>query len=62
MTGWGEWEGAIEGAIVEGRDHDEIEPRPAKLGGGYRLRLLSRGQETGEWIEMVAASFPSKKA
>jgi hypothetical protein len=45
-------------AEAEERDHYEIQPRPAELGGGYRLRLLAGDQETGDFIEMGGGVFP----
>ena len=35
----------------------EIEPRPAAVGGGWRLRLIGRDLETGGEIELGGASF-----
>lgn len=36
----------------------EIEPRPAALGGGWRLRLIGRDLETGMETEMGGGVFP----
>lgn len=33
----------------------EISPRPANLGGGYRLRLLEDGQEMGGGVFPISA-------
>ena len=38
----------------------EIEPRPAAVGGGWRLRLIGRDLETGGEIEL--GSFQSNPA
>jgi hypothetical protein len=36
----------------------EIEPRPAALGGGWRLHLIGHHPETGAEIEMGGRGFP----
>ena len=36
----------------------EIEPRPAAVGGGWRLRLIGRDLETGDEIELGGGVFP----
>ncbi len=36
----------------------EIEPRPAALGGGWRLRLIGRDLETGAEAELGGGVFP----
>jgi hypothetical protein len=36
----------------------EIEPRPAAVGGGWRLRLIGRDLETGVEIELGGGVFP----
>ena len=36
----------------------EIEPRPAAVGGGWRLRLIGRDLETGGEIELGGGVFP----
>lgn len=41
-------------------NHYEIEPRPAAVGGGRRLRLFSRDPETGEHVEMGGGVFPGE--
>lgn len=39
-------------------DRYEIEPRPAALGGGWRLHLIGHDLETGEEVEMGGGAFP----
>jgi hypothetical protein len=36
----------------------EINPRPAKVGGGYQLHLIGRDLETGEEVFMGGGVFP----
>ena len=36
----------------------EIEPRPAALGGGWRLHFFGHDMETGEEIEMNSGVVP----
>jgi len=36
----------------------EIEPRPAAVGGGWRLRLIGRDLETGGEVELGGGVFP----
>lgn len=36
----------------------EIEPRPAALGGGWRLHLIAENPETGAEIEAGGGVFP----
>jgi len=39
-----------------------IEPRPADLGGGWRLRLLENGEEVGGWVFPLSpylSAFPA---
>lgn len=36
----------------------EITPRPAELGGGWRLRLLENGEEVGGGVFPVAPADP----
>ncbi|MGC9292979.1 MAG: hypothetical protein ACP5EP_09710 [Acidobacteriaceae bacterium] len=36
----------------------EIEPRPAALGGGWRLHLIGQDMETGEESEMDGGDVP----
>ena len=36
----------------------ELEPRPAVLGGGWRLHLIAAHPETGEDIEAGSGVFP----
>lgn len=36
----------------------EIEPRPAPLGGGWRLHLIAENPETGAEIEAGGGVFP----
>jgi len=36
----------------------EIEPRPAAVGGGWRLRLIGHDLETGDEIELGGGVFP----
>jgi hypothetical protein len=58
MTGWGEWEGAIgwKNAIMM-----KLSRGPTELAGGYRLRLLGRDRETGDWLEMGGGVFPNRR-
>jgi len=38
----------------------EIEPRPATLGGGWRLHLIAEDPETGAEIEAGGGVFPDE--
>lgn len=38
----------------------EITPRPAELGGGWRLRLLEDGQEVGGGVFPIASIEPTE--
>jgi len=40
------------------QDTYEITPRPAELGGGWRLRLLENGEEVGGGVFPVAPADP----
>ena len=44
------------------RNRYEIEPRPAALGGVWRLRLFGQDPETGEDIEMGGGVFPGESS
>ncbi len=43
-------------------DRYEIEPRPLPVGGGWRIRFFGKDLETGQEIEMEAASFRLRTA
>lgn len=40
------------------RERYEIEPRPAELGGGWRLHFIGRDMETGEEGEVDSGVVP----